>query len=151
MTPRERVDLALAELGGRIGLEGMRLEEDGSAVLMLDEVVVNMELDDAADRLLLYAGLGRPTGGWERLYEALLRGNFLWAATRGATLSLEPAGGEVMLQQAVAASGLDGAALESLLEGFADAAESWAGRVAAAGDEAAPPAGPHDGEVMLRV
>lgn len=135
MNAREHVDLALAEVGSRIGLDGMRLEEDGSAVLMLDEIVVNLELDEAGDRLLMYASLGRPAGGREALYEALLRGNFLWGATGGATLSLDPGEGDVMLQQAATASTLDGAALEALLEDFANAAESWAGRVAAGDDD----------------
>lgn len=135
MNAREHVDLALAEVGSRIGLDGMLLEEDGSAVLMLDEIVVNLELDEAADRLLMYASLGRPAGGREALYKALLRGNFLWGATGGATLSLDPAEGDVMLQQAATASTLDGTALEGLLEGFANAAESWAGRVSAAGGD----------------
>ena len=48
----------LDELGRRIGLDGLVLDEDGHASLGLDDVFVSLDAQEEAGQLLLSAPLG---------------------------------------------------------------------------------------------
>lgn len=139
MAERDQVGLLLRELGQRLGLADLDLDEDGHAALAFDDVLVDFEFDAAQEgRLLLYAYLGEPQGGEPAaLLRAMLEANFFWRGTGGATLSLERATGGAVLALPVAIAGLDYGTFERTLEGFVAAAETWMKRLAAAAAEPA--------------
>ncbi|TPQ48744.1 hypothetical protein C2U72_22150 [Prosthecomicrobium hirschii] len=125
----------IAELGGRMGLPSLALDGDLSCALRFDRrSVVNIQYRPDRDMLWFFADLGVPAAG-PAAYEDLLRGNFFWRSTLGATLSLsgdQPPHAIIALP--VAWRGLDGARLATQLESFVNTAEDWAEVIADPGD-----------------
>lgn len=129
MTPREQVDHVLAAFGDTVGLERLALDEAGMGALFIDETAVNLEVDEAESRLLLYAGLGVPEGDPAATHIALLEANLFWQGTGGATLALQPETGVVLLVQALPTAGLDPVGFETALQTFVEVAETWERRL----------------------
>lgn len=129
--------MLIDELGSRMGLDGLALDDDGATSLRFDgRTIVNLQYRPSEEVLLLYTDLGAPAAG-EALYGDLLRGNLFWRSTLGATLSLsgdEPP--HVILASTVAWRGLDGPRLAARMETFIATAEDW-GEVVAESPEAA--------------
>jgi hypothetical protein len=141
----DQLRMLLGELGQRIGLEGIEIDEDGYAVLAFDEVFVSFEVDEEGG-LLLYSHLGVPGGDAAALHREMLDANLFWGATGGATLAREGMTGGIVLQQRRPLQGMDINAFEALLKAFVDTAEGWTKRLgegapepAAAAVEAEPP------------
>jgi hypothetical protein len=132
---KETVNQVLGEFGKQIGLDDLRLDDNGYAALAFD-VVVNLEYDEEPERLLMSAYLGEPQGERLKTYELLLDANFCWQGTAGATLSLERETGGIVLFQALPARALERQALEAALETFVNTADAWTLQLApAAGDD----------------
>lgn len=125
----------VSELGGRIGLPSLALDETGACALAFDgRAQVNFQYRPEREALWLFADLGAPAAGPD-VYEALLRGNYFWKSTLGATLSLsgdEPA--HVILTLPVAWRGMDGRRLATVLETFVNTMEDWGQVIADAGE-----------------
>jgi hypothetical protein len=122
---KETVNQVLGEFGKQIGLDDLRLDDNGYAALAFDDVVVNLEYDEEPERLLMSAYLGEPQGERLKTYELLLDANFCWQGTAGATLSLERETGGIVLFQALPARALERQALEAALETFVNTADAW--------------------------
>lgn len=143
----------VAELGGQIGLPSLALDASGACALAFDgKPQVNFQYRPERDALWLFADLGAPAAGAD-IYEVLLRGNYFWRSTLGATLSLsgdEPA--HVILTLPVAWRGMDGRRLTTVLETFVNTMEDW-GEVIAQNEDAATQPVPDgfDPNTMLRI
>jgi len=120
-------------LGDRLGLEGLELDEDDSCTLRFGEALeVTMQLDD--DAFVLSAEVGvAPAPAEPAMLEALLEANLFWSGTGGATLSMDPSSRRVFLHERCLASALAPDRLETMLERFVNAAESWAAKVSEGG------------------
>ena len=125
------VIMLISELGQRMGLSGLALNAGGTCALSFDgRSQVNIQYRPDADALWLYADLGVPVAG-EAIYGELLRGNYFWRTTFGATLSLsgdDPA--RVVLAQPIAWHGIDGTRLAEILDLFLKTQEDWAELIA---------------------
>lgn len=137
MTPREQFDRVLAAFGATVGLDRLALDEAGTGALFIDEVAVNLEVDEAQGRLLLYAALGVPEGDPAAAHVAMLEANLFWQGTAGATLALQPETGAALLVRALPMAELDEVGFETALQTFVEMAEAWEGRLQVAGDPAA--------------
>lgn len=126
-TSRYQTDGLLTELADRIGLAGLALDSEGSAQLAFDDVFVSLQLDEDAGYLVLTSPIGEPAGDKAEAYGRLLDANHYWSATGGGTLSRQRDSGVVFLQRGLPVSGLDGAAFETELQRFVDAAEALSG------------------------
>jgi Tir chaperone protein (CesT) family len=122
---RETVNKVLGEFGRQIGLEELRLDDNGYAALAFDDVVVNLEYDEDGERLLMSAYLGAPRGDPLKTCELLLDANLRWQGTAGGTLSLERETGGIVMFQALPARTLDLQTLEAALESFVNTADTW--------------------------
>ena len=120
--------LLVADLGRHVELGELQLDENGACGLAVDgRFVVGLlcPADGEGDDLVLHANLGTPAAG-PAAYATLLRGNLLWHATLGATLSLtheEPP--QVVMALPVPWRGLDAGGLAGRLEQFIDTADDW--------------------------
>lgn len=145
-----------AELGRQLGVEGLTLDERGSASLEIDEVVLNLEADDDGRTLVLHAVVGSTPRRGEtptELYETLLRANFYHLGTGGATLGMDREAGFIALVQRVPLFGVDAVALAATVEQFVNFAEGWTRRIEqlfAAGGQAPLDAGA-DPDGLLRI
>ena len=138
----------LAEFGQGLGLDGFALDDAGHCRLLFDgELEVDIDYDPRLHLLRLTGRLGRPRPeALGDLYEALLRANGFMHET-GMALGMEGAAdgsGQILQLAALPLAGLDQAAFEARLEGFARMGLDWRRAVASAVplmDRAAPAPG----------
>jgi hypothetical protein len=138
--------VVVADLGARLGIDGLALDERGSATLAIDdgEVIVTLGYNPGAGTIDLLACLDEVEPSGAQLGR-LLAANFGWTMTEGAAFALDPASGALVLQRRCSADEIGRRGLSSILEGFVAIVAAWAKRLAAApatgSDDAA------DGEV----
>ena len=121
----------LTALGERLGLPGLSFDEESrTCALAFDRrVTVHLALDERVGELVMFAVLGElAPEGRQADCEAMLRGNYLWRVTAGATLSLDPEQDAALLARASPLPGLDAAALEETLTRFVGVAFGWVDR-----------------------
>ena len=130
---RDRAAALVAELGTRLGIPGLALDERGSATLAIDDgaVIVTLGHNPGAGTIDLMVCLDEVEPSGAQLGR-LLAANFGWTATEGAAFALEPASGALVLQRRCSADELGRRGLPNILEGFVATAEAWAERLAAA-------------------
>ncbi|WP_187969029.1 CesT family type III secretion system chaperone [Aquibium microcysteis] len=142
MNDRVRAERLVAELGAAMGLGELTLDAaTDSTVLVFDgELIVNLEYDAAAGRLVFSSYLGElPAAGAEAALRELMAANLFWHRTRGATLCLEEGTGGIILLYAHPVADLDARRIEAVLENVVNQAERWGGRLAAMAAEGAAP------------
>ncbi len=156
MDKRALADQLLAELGDTLTLRELKLDEATNSCILLfeDNLVLNIEFDDASGRLLFSSYLGElPEENAEPLLRELMTANLYWHRTAGATLGLEEDTGGVILSQTHEVGELDRPGFEKVVETFVNQAEKWSGRIAsrvATSDRsAAPEAQPSDPNPMI--
>jgi hypothetical protein len=123
----------VAELGARLGIEGLALDERGGATIAIDdgEVIVSLGYNPGAGTIDLMACLDEVEPSGAQLGR-LLAANFGWTVTEGAAFALEPASGALVLQRRCSADEISRRGLSNILEGFVATAAAWAKRLAAA-------------------
>ena len=105
---------------------GMRLENAGGACgLDVDDVTVI--LHDADDLVLLAAEIGPPPPeeGLETLFSTVLKANWLYRGTGGATLAINPEDGCIWLEKYNFLERLDGEKGVEMVTRFAETAKTW--------------------------
>lgn len=120
-------DQLLNDLGLTMGLDSLRLDDQGCACLMFDgKTPVNLEFDTAHQVLHLYTVVGDlPATDREVLFLELLQANLFGAQTSGATLAIDSAHNEIVLCRSVTPEQLTGQQFRSVLENFVSCAEEW--------------------------
>ena len=143
----------LDELGRRLGIEGLAFDERGQCTLLFDrQLKVTLAIDPQLRDILLFAVLGdvvsvdRPC-----LLQAMLRGNYLWRVTGGATLSLSPDEDKAVLLLRVTGAELTPEALEKCLGRFVDSAMAWIRRIEQPDEQALPVSSSSASMTLLRV
>jgi hypothetical protein len=135
---RSQADALVADLGARLGLAGLALDEGGVATLTLDDAPWSVSIGHAPKRRRARPD-DQPRGGevtGARVAEVLLAANFGWrAAGGGVCFAVEPSSGALVLQRRCADE--DGPRLHDILENLLVAAETWAARLASAPGAAA--------------
>lgn len=124
MNPADILSNLVGQLGRHSGLPGLGLDENSHAAITFNQAVtIHFQARDAD--ILLYASLGGlPEDNPQAAMRRLLRANFLWRDTGGATLSLTP-GGETVLAQALPPGDLDFSAFQERFTAFARTAARW--------------------------
>ncbi len=124
----------VASLGETLTLPGgLQLDEaTASCVLVFEgDLIVNIEYDDPAGRLVLSAWLDElPREGAEPLLRELLAANLYWHRTRGATLALDEGTNGIILTYGASVAELDAHMFEATVENFVKQAEKWQQRIA---------------------
>jgi len=127
MTPRNLIE----ELGRRLGTS-LALDDAGLARIIVDgSLPVDFELDEANERLLVYAVIGilPPGGAREQLFEELLGANLFGAQTGPCFPAFDRERNETLLWFALGEDAhLDAAA--TALENLVQQAEHWRDRLA---------------------
>ncbi len=129
---RETVQSLLSELAELAGLDDLTLDDDGSCLLRLDQVLVHLEHRADDDLLCLFCPLGdAPEPRVVAIMAELLDANVLFSGTGNATLGI-PAGTRlVTLQRLVSVEAMDLPAFQAVLEGLVSTAEHWLKRLEA--------------------
>jgi hypothetical protein len=140
---REALDSLLTELAEDAGLDTLSLDDDGTCILRLDQVPVQLDYWSDEDQLCLFAPLGDLPEFGQSVMAQLLDANVLFSGTRKSTLGVAAGTRLVTLQRLVPVAGLDLPGFQQVLEDFVAAAEHWQRWLASAaadasGGEAAP-------------
>lgn len=128
---RSTADAILSDLGQRLGMPGLRLDDMGCCQLVFErQWLVSLVLHPSGDRLMLHCPITTPEA--TDLLDAatllvVLRGNFMGGSALGGSLAVAP-DRRVCVQFEVNLSGAD--ALQQDLERLLQAAQTWASRLA---------------------
>lgn len=127
MNTVDQVQALLTELGKRIELPDLTLDEDGYAAIGVDgKYLVHVQADARGGNLVLFSEIGHlPEDRAGELALKLLEANLFWKDTGGGTLALEPGSRAVVLAYQEAAGPMEYARFEQLLQGFTNAVEHW--------------------------
>ena len=117
----------LRELGTRIQLPMLDLDDAGNACIDVDEAyVINLEYDADEDALLMYTWLGHvPESNTAEVLRRLLSANHFWTETEGATLSVEEETNGIVLIDRSRCQDFDIASFESRMQGYMSVVERW--------------------------
>lgn len=120
-------DRVVAEFGALLGMPGLRLDEQRHCSLLFDRRHrLAIACDSASGRLVLHCAVGPlPPGAGADTLSTLLRANYLWRGTQGATLSLDPDGRQITLMSALPLQGLDVPQLNGAVERLLDGVDAW--------------------------
>ncbi len=116
----------IKEFGAAVGLEDMTFDDQQRCNLMFDDVPVSLEMSGGEGSLYIYSVLApEPAENANALYAELLRANYAFAQTAGATLALDPAGGGIVLMREEPLETLRLPQFEALIEDFVNVAEGF--------------------------
>ena len=109
--------------------------EDGVAVFEIDGMTVGFIHDPAEDAVMVVAEIGEQNpDADEACSSALLKANYLFAGTGGATLCRNPETGAFAIMRAWPLASLDGDAFASAVNGLLTTAEKWKAVVEGVGE-----------------
>lgn len=134
------IEDALKELGRQMGVP-LRLDHNRTCRLVFDERwTVDIEAPSQHhDSVFLYAVAGKvPPGAGIEFYKALLEANLFGRETLGATLAVDSARAEVIVQRIVAMQHVDFMGFVGAIEDLIRALAAWTERLASQGQRPAP-------------
>ena len=129
--PRETVKHLIRELGEAIEAPGLELDEDDYVCIVnQDGFVLNIDYFEDEDTLVFYSTLADiPEAHRLTLYEAMLRANFQWRDTAGATICLDPELDLALLMASITAADLDASRLLTVIGHFTGLSMAWTARI----------------------
>lgn len=130
--PKENMHHLIKELGQELGLPDMEMDDkDFVCIFAEDGVVLNLDYYEDEDVLVLYTTVGEINNENNRLriYEEMLRGNFVWESTAGATLCIDPSAKLALMMTNVTVGDLDLPKLMNVLNHFTRLAWVWSDRI----------------------
>lgn len=117
----------VSELGALSGLPGLALDGSGHASILFNGTT-NVHMQARAEDILLYGVLGALAS--DQVATLLLRANFLWQHTAGATFSLSDSG-HIVLCLKMGADALTFESFQQRLVAFAQSLQQWHDQLAA--------------------
>jgi hypothetical protein len=139
------IDDILSQLGSRMGLPDLRLDEGRACQLIFDgRVAVDIEAPpDEGGLVFLHSTVGivRPEGH-EALFQQLLEANLFGRGTGGAVLSVDGQRCEILLHRSLQIRQIDFSDFADALEQFIQYASHWMERLAQSHGAAPPSAAP---------
>lgn len=127
---RTRANDLLSALGETLRIPELAFDEDGGCTLIFDdELDMHLLLDEERQSIIFHSLVGTLHGRPDRAQwcEMLLEANLFWSDTGGATLALEPVGGDVFLLRALNPEGLESVSFQDEMEYFVETALRWKG------------------------
>ena len=138
MESNNNISELLNEVAPLTGLEAVLEEPEGDSwiAVVSEEACFVIDLHAEQRRLIFSAPIGAfPAQGGEGLLASMLSFNHKVAANHGIWLSLDAPGGMVAQSLDIAVEGLTVVKLQSAIEAFVAAVESWRARLAAPPEE----------------
>lgn len=132
------VDLVVSEFAESLGLDD-GLDGEGKLVLLIEERwLVTLAVDQDRSDLVVFAKISDEAPRSAESLRSLLKANFLWRATNGATLAMEPESEALVLHRRLESETLTTAQLRADVEDVLRAVQTWqtivAGEMAGGGE-----------------
>ncbi|HVB88649.1 MAG TPA: type III secretion system chaperone [Beijerinckiaceae bacterium] len=123
---KETAQALMAQLGERLDIENLNLDDDGYCCVGFDDVVVNFEYEEEGDEFLLFSKVAdTPADVSARYVEEVLDLSYGGMLTSGGSLGLDRAAGAIMFADRIVLRGMTDDAFEAAVESFVDRSESW--------------------------
>ena len=159
MSNLQRLQKLMSEIGPLVdGIEAIDQEGDDFWLFAFgDDMVVQIQHDEQAHKLVLFTDLGIPDEEHRlAIYEELLSFNYLWSETGGVRMAIEAPNGTVSQILDLFTLDLDASTLSTVLQGFCEKAEYWRGFIAnfsppTKGADTPPPQDEGPGGPVIRV
>ncbi|MEM7529316.1 MAG: type III secretion system chaperone [Pseudomonadota bacterium] len=137
----EEVNIVFGEFGAAIELPDLRLDETGYASILTEkETVFTFEHVEEEGALVIYTSIAAIVPERrEMLFEEMLRANFFWRETLGATLAISPDGRFALLMTSLPVANLTVETLTRVYLNIAQLTEAWYARIEEIFDGAALP------------
>ncbi|MBC05433.1 type III secretion system chaperone [Thalassospira sp.] len=120
-----KAERLISDFGKSIGIESLAFDEFGCCMLAFDDdIIINIAQEKANQRILFFAYVGSVVAAVTP-YRTLLKANFYWRATGGATLSLDQDDGAICLTKPFGEEDLTPQELTAELEKFISTVEKW--------------------------
>jgi hypothetical protein len=129
---RSHVDNLLTKLGKDLGMDRLGLDKADHCILQIEDGPhLHMEYFEDEDLLVIVAALEPvPKDKQLAVYTSLLKGNFMWQGTFGATLALHPESGAIAVQHKLVAAAIEPVNFQGLIDGFDGLCRHWRGQIA---------------------
>ena len=134
---KTQAETLVAELAQEWELPELAMDaDDYFCVQPADGVVLNVDYFEAADVFSLYTTVAEiPAQNRLAAFESMLRANFGWEETGGATLALDSTGELALLTAEIPVDGLDLPVMLDRIETFSRLAWSWSKKINALAEE----------------
>ncbi len=128
---KENMHHLIDELGQKLGLPDMQMDDNDFVCIFTDDgVVLNLDYHEDENILVIYTTVGEIADDKRlQLYEEMLRGNFVWQSTAGATMCIDPSAKLAMMMANVTVGDLDLPKLLNVLNHFTRLAWVWSDRI----------------------
>ena len=127
MAKDRMADRLLNDLGGEMGIEKLVFDDSDSCLLQFDEkttVLILYEGREDVIYLFSYVGVLPEDKGIE-LLKAMMWANYRWKESGGATLSMRPGDGDVVLTRKIPVEATNIEKLKTAVSDFILAEEKW--------------------------
>lgn len=149
---RKDVNRLVEDLGAGLNIPDLALDEDGFVcIINEDGVVVNIDHFEKQDSLVIYTTIGEIVEKRRlQIYDEMLKANFMWKDTLGATLCVSPDGQHALLMASFTVGDLDLPKLLNMYKNIYELTWAWAGRFRAVAGEDLPERADGSGEAEPR-
>ncbi|MCP3881572.1 MAG: type III secretion system chaperone [Sulfitobacter sp.] len=123
---RAQIDARLADLGHYLDLDELSLDEEGMAVLEMDDAL-SMSLIHlpGSPGLIVSAPVGNAELVPTELLAHLLQSNMDWELTQGGTLGVDPTGKHLLISRVLIVADRSAKQMDGDLAGFLELARNW--------------------------
>ena len=127
---KDNVDYLIKELGDAMELPDPAFDEDGFVcILTEDGIALNIDHYEDQECLVMYTTVGEiPEEHRLALYDEMLKANFMWQDTFGATLCVSPTGEHALLMISIPTGDLDLPQLVNIYNNIGRLTWAWSDR-----------------------
>lgn len=128
---RDVVDGIIRDFGMAVDNPELSLDDDSFVCFTTaDGVLINIDYFEGSESLVLYTTIGEIFEMTKlAVYDELLKANFFWELSGGATLAVSPEGGHAVLTASVTARDLDVSKLTEVIKHVNQLTFAWAARI----------------------
>ena len=123
---REQIDEVLSQFAEEAGIEGLALDENDSALLVVDgDVEIHLLYLEHLPGLIAASPLPDRPDNRGHLLRQLLKANMSWDLTQGGTFGMLPKDKDLMLCRLLPLTEEDSSQFEQMIAGFVEHALAW--------------------------
>ena len=124
---REAINALFSELGSQLGMDQLALDENDHCVLRIDEGSdIHLEYLEESGLLLMVSALPGIEAEYKAaVYEIMLKGNYLWQDTYGATLAIHPETNAVIVEHKMNVANIAPGSLQEHVSGLDALVQGW--------------------------
>lgn len=128
---RTAINALFSELGSQLGMDQLALDENDHCILQIEDGSdIHLEYLEQSDLLLMVSALPPIEADYKAVvYEAMLKGNYLWQDTYGSTLAIHTGTNAVIVEHKMSVANIVPGSLQEHISGFDALVNGWQERI----------------------